>query len=81
MIDFHLYIQAALELGHKAPVSVEEDGTIWLGEDDDRNYLTETELEKINQKVQQIKKAKKEAKQAIFDKLGLSADEVAVLLS
>jgi hypothetical protein len=81
MIDFHLYIQAALELGHEAPVSVEEDGTVWLGENDDRKYLTATQLKAVKQKVEQIKQNKKDAKQAIYDKLGLTADEVAALLS
>ena len=81
MIDFHLYIQAAIELGHAQPISVEEDGTVWLGEDNDRTYLTDTELKAVKKKVDQIKLAKKTAKQAILDKLGLTADEVTALLS
>ena len=32
--------QAALQLGHVEPISIEPDGTIWLGLDTDRTYLT-----------------------------------------
>ena len=81
MIDFHLYIEAAIELGHAQPISVEEDGTVWLGEDNDRTYLTDTELKAVKKKVDQIEQNKKNAKQAVLDKLGLTADEVAALFS
>lgn len=33
--------KACLELGYSEPISIEENGIVWLGPDDDRQYLTE----------------------------------------
>lgn len=35
--------QACLELGYSEPISIEENGIVWLGLDDDRQYLTDQE--------------------------------------
>lgn len=32
---------ACLEIGYVEPISIENDGTIWLGPDNNRQYLTE----------------------------------------
>jgi hypothetical protein len=34
---------AAIELGHSEPISIEPDGTIWIGTDEARQYLTDKE--------------------------------------
>ena len=33
--------QACLELGYNEPISIEENGVVWLGPDNNRQYLTE----------------------------------------
>jgi hypothetical protein len=72
-------LEAAQALGHAEPISVEPDGTIWLGADDDRIYLTATQLKAVKAKAEQLANEKQAARQAVFDKLGLTADEAAAL--
>ena len=72
--------KAALELGYSEPISIESDGTIWLGIDPDRQYLTDEQLEAIKQKAQQNQVQRAVVRQAVLDKLGLTADEAAALL-
>jgi membrane-bound ClpP family serine protease len=72
--------KAALELGYSEPISIEPDGSIWLGIDPDRQYLTDEQLKAIKQKAQQNQATKAAARQAVLDKLGLTADEAAALL-
>jgi hypothetical protein len=72
-------LEAAQALGHAEPISVEPDGTIWLGTNDDRTYLTATQLKAVKTKAEQIATDKQNNKQAALDKLGLTADEAAAL--
>ena len=79
-IPHTLLFDAALELG-LGLVSVEPDGTMWLGSDLERVYLTEKQISAVIKKSQEIIDAKATAKEAVLAKLGLTADEVAALLS
>jgi hypothetical protein len=72
--------KAALELGYSEPISIEPNEIIWLGIDPDRQYLTDEQLKAIKQKAQQNQATKAAARQAVLDKLGLTADEAAALL-
>ena len=72
--------QAAIALGHPEPISIEPDGTIWLGLDADRVYLTDAEQNAVTKKAATIEADKAAARQAVLDKLGLTANEAAALL-
>jgi hypothetical protein len=72
--------QAAIALGHAEPISIEPDGTIWLGLEAERVYLTDAEQKAVNKKAATIEAEKAAARQAVLDKLGLSQDEVQALL-
>ena len=75
--------KAALALGHEEPISIEPDGTIWLGIDADRQYLTAAQLKAVHDKA-----AKWEADTAAaaasgrtkLAALGLTDDEIDALL-
>jgi hypothetical protein len=75
-LDLHL---AAEALGFK-DVSVELDGIIWLGAESKKTYLTDTELKTVEEKAKKIHADKATAKQAVLDRLGITADEAALLL-
>ena len=75
--------RAAVELGHQEPISIEPDGTIWLGDDDDRVYLTDAQLTAVNNKATQIRNAATAAAasgRAKLAALGLTDDEINALL-
>ena len=73
--------EAALALGYAEPISIEPDGAIWTGNEADRQDLTSANIKKIETKVAEIVAAKAQAKAEVIAKLGLTADEVAALLS
>ena len=73
--------EAALALGYAEPISIEPDGAIWTGKEADRQDLTSANIKKIETKVAEIVAAKAQAKAEVIAKLGLTADEVAALLS
>jgi hypothetical protein len=73
--------QAAYALGYSEPISIEPDGSIWLGNEADRKDLTSADLKKIDNKIVEMVEAKAKAKADVIAKLGLTADEVAALLS
>jgi hypothetical protein len=70
---------AAFALGY-ADISVEPDGTVWLGADDARTYLTDAQQKAVVTKATQAAADKAIAKQAVLDRLGITADEVTLLL-
>ena len=75
--------KAALALGHREPISIEPDGTIWLGSDADRQYLTAAQLKAVKDKAQQTLDDAALARTAARIKLvalGLTEAEVAALL-
>ena len=72
-------LAAAVALGHQEPISVEPDGTIWLGTSDNKKDLTNNELDAVQKKAKELANEKAAAKQAVLDRLGITADEVALL--
>ena len=74
---------AALAFGHQEPISIEPDGTIWLGTDDDRQYLTAQQLQQVHDKVDELAANREAARQSALAKLaalGLTVDEIAALV-
>ena len=73
-------LAAAVALGHQEPISVEPDGTIWIGTSENRKDLTNNELDAVQKKVKELANEKAAAKQAVLDRLGITADEAALIL-
>ena len=74
---------AALELGHDEPISIEPDGTIWLGVDPDRTYLTAAQQKAVETKAAQTAANATAARNSAHAKLkvlGLTDDEIAALV-
>jgi hypothetical protein len=80
MNNFEL-LAAGLNLGYDISLTIEADGSMWTGTDDARTNLTATQISEIEKHATKLEKEKLAAKQAVFTKLGLTADEVAALLS
>jgi ligand-binding sensor domain-containing protein len=78
-MNLELLRKAATQLGHAEPISIEPDGTIWLGTNENRVYLTPTQLNAVKTKAEQIAIDKQTEKQSALAKLGLTADEAAAL--
>lgn len=72
---------AGLALGYDNSFTVESDGTMWIGSDDDRQYLSDIEVEKVKNKVLETENEKAIKRNNVLEKLGLTADEVAALIS
>ena len=75
--------QAALQLGHVEPISIEPDGTIWLGIDPDRVYLTNAQQTAVETQAAQNDENAATARVSAVAKLaglGLTADEIAALI-
>ena len=53
-LDMSKVRQAAILLVHAEPISIEPDGEIWLGTDDDRKYLTAAQLKAVHEKAQSL---------------------------
>ena len=70
---------AAVALGY-TDISVEPDGTVWLGADDARTYLTDAQQKAVVTKATKLQADKATARQAVLDRLGITADEAALLL-
>jgi hypothetical protein len=73
-------LAAAVALGHQEPISVEPDGTIWLGTSDNKKDLNDKELDAVQKKVKELANDKAAARQVVLDRLGITADEAALLL-
>lgn len=79
-MSFRLLRQAAIALGYSEPISIEQDGTVWVGVDPDRTYL---DMNKINAKVEELEQEESNLRQSAQDKLlavGLTIDEIQALL-
>lgn len=74
----HIY-HAAIALGHQEPISIEPDGKIWTGKDDTRYDLTAAENAKVHSKAAELVAQVATNRQAVLNKLGLTADEAAAL--
>lgn len=75
-----LIAQAAHELGYDHSFTIENDGQMWHGTDDARIYMTAAEIKKITDKANKAETDKASARQAVLDRLGITADEAALLL-
>lgn len=73
--------QAAQALNYDQSFTIEADGQMWHGTDDERTYLTTAEIKKITDKVTKTETDKTAARRIILDRLGITADEAALLLS
>ena len=74
---------AAIALGYAEPISIEPDGTIWLGIDPDREYLTAAQQKAISDEAEQITEhaaAAAASGRAKLAALGLTDDEINALL-
>ncbi len=77
MKTMFLHLAAAeLEL---SPLSIEPDGTMWTGLEAEREDLTAAQVRAITKRATELEAEQKSAKQAVLDKLGLTADEVSAL--
>ena len=73
-----LHLAAAeLEL---SPLSVEPDGTMWTGLEAERQDLTAAQVTAITKRATELEAAKVSAKQDVLDRLGITAEEAALLL-
>ena len=73
-------MQTALELGYDHSFTIEEDGRMWHGTDDARIYLTASQIQVVTDKAAQSATDKATAKTALLAKLGITANEAALLL-
>ena len=83
MVNAQQLRKAARELGHADPISVEPDGTIWLGIDPDRQYLTAAQQKAVIDKIEQDAAdaaAAAASGRAKLAALGLTEDEINALL-
>ena len=72
--------EACLALGHEEPISIEPDGTVWLGADDDRSY---PDMKPIMKKVVELESAQvavRESARAKLVALGLTDEEIKALI-
>lgn len=79
MRDLTYIREACYSLGMVEPISIEPDGTVWLGTEADRAYPP---MEPILAKAEQLKTdkiARRESARAKLAALGLDADEVSAL--
>ena len=74
---------ACLQLGHAEPISIEPDGTIWLGIDPDRTYLTANQQAAVEAQAAQTAANAAAARVSALAKLaglGLTDDEISALV-
>jgi hypothetical protein len=60
--------------------NIEPNGLIWTGTNDNRTNLTDAQQKAVYAMAAETQAAKALQRQAVLDKLGLTADEVAALL-
>ena len=78
MKTMFLHLAAAeLEL---SPLSIEPDGTMWTGLEAERQDLTAAQITAINERATELETAKALQRQALLDRLGITAEEAALLL-
>lgn len=69
--------QACYSLGYEEPISIEMDGTVWLGIDPDREY---PDMEPIMAEVERLEEEQEQRKNEVLSRLGLTLEEVKLLL-
>ena len=80
-MNLKLIRDAALALGYEEPISIEPDGSIWLNNETNRQDLSETDTKKVHAKASSLEANRAKLKADTIAKLGLTADELALLLS
>ena len=70
--------KACLNLGMEEPISIELDGTVWTGVYEERVYA---DMDAVNNEVARLEQESNIAKQAVLDRLGITAEEARLLLS
>ena len=75
----YAYLHLAAKELNLSPLSIEPDGTMWMGLETERQNLTAAKVTAITKRATELESTKVSAKQAVLDKLGLTADEVAAL--
>jgi hypothetical protein len=78
-MTFYLH-KAAVELGYDISFTIEQDGKMWHGTDDNRIYLTTQQKQAVETKALEIKTAKITARTALLAKLGITEAEAQLLL-
>ena len=76
----HAYLHLAADELNLSPLSIEPDGIMWKGLEAEREDLTAAQVRAITKRATELEAEQKSAKQAVLDKLGLTADEVTALL-
>jgi len=76
----YAYLHLAAEELNLSPLSIEPDGTMWTGLETERTDLTTAQVTAITKRAKELEATKAAARQAVLDKLGLTADEAAALL-
>jgi hypothetical protein len=76
----YAYLHLAAEELNLSPLSIEPDGTMWTGLETERTDLTTAQVTAITKRAKELEATKAAARQAVLDKLGLTANEVAALL-
>lgn len=72
--------EACLSLGLEEPISIELDGTVWLGDDSDRTYPDMDEITAEVVRLEQQKADDRESGRQKLSALGLTQDEINALL-
>lgn len=78
MRNVKLVRQGCYNLGMVEPISIEPDGTVWLGLEHNRIY---PEMAPILAECERIADARATAKQELLNRLGITAEEARLLLS
>jgi hypothetical protein len=79
MIDFVNIREACYALGMSEPISIEPDGTVWIGEDDNRSYPN---MKQILKKAEEIAANRSRARTSAISKLvelGLNESEIGAI--
>jgi hypothetical protein len=71
---------AGHDLGYDITLTIETDGKMWTGTDNERNYLTTAQITAITKRAKELETQKAISKAALLDRLGITADEAALLL-
>lgn len=76
MMDLTLIREACISLGMDEPISIEPDGTVWLGADDDREYPNMKPILKEAEAIAERRAALRASALAKLGSLGLSDQEI-----
>jgi hypothetical protein len=72
--------RACIAFGIEEPISIEPDGTVWTGSDDDRTYPDMKPILAKADKLEEIRNTARETALTKLAALGLTDDEINALL-